>query len=431
MRENSAQLLRRAEKVIPGGVNSPVRAYRAVGGGPPFLVRAEGAHVFDVDGNRYLDFVGTWGPAILGHAQPEVVRAAQDAVARGSSFGAPTEAEIELAEEIIQRVPGVEQVRLVCSGTEAGMSAIRLARGATGRDRILKFTGCYHGHADSFLIAAGSGALTLGTPDSPGVTRGTAQDTLLARFNDLDSVRKVLESHRDQVAAVILEPICGNTGCIPPQPGFLEGLQTLCLEHGTLLIFDEVMTGFRVARGGAAERYDITPDLFCFGKVIGGGFPLAAYGGRRDLMSQIAPAGPIYQAGTLSGNPVAVQAGLATLRQLNTAAYEQLEARGEQLEQGLNAMREQHGWPLSVNRVGSLFTLFFTPGPVHRHEDVADIDPQPFQKYFHAMLEAGIYLAPSPFEAAFLSTAHTEEDIAEYLEKTERALGAALGGGGN
>ncbi len=422
MFSTSEELLERATRVMPGGVNSPVRAFKSVGGTPPFIERASGPLVFDADGNRYIDFVLTWGPAILGHAHPQVVEACQAAIARGSSFGAPTRLEIELAELVCERVPGVDVLRLVNSGTEACMSAIRVARGCTGRDKIIKFTGCYHGHADSFLIAAGSGALTLGTPNSPGVTKGTAKDTLLAKFNDIESVTEVFEANEGEVAAVILEPICGNTGCIPPVDGYLQELLDLCHAHGALLIFDEVMTGFRVARGGAAEVYGVTPDLYCFGKVIGGGFPLAAYGGKEEYMRQVAPDGPIYQAGTLSGNPVAVTAGIETLKLLDDAAYERLETLGQRLEAGMYEIIRSEGYPLSQHRVGSMFGLFFYEGPVQRHEDVANCDLMRFNRFFHGMLERGVYLAPSQYEAGFLSIAHTEEMLDEVIAAAGEVL---------
>jgi glutamate-1-semialdehyde 2,1-aminomutase len=422
MLKKSQALLDRARKTIPGGVNSPVRAFTSVGGTPPFIKKAEGAYIFDEDENRYIDFVLTWGPAILGHANEKVVKAAQDAVALGSSFGAPTEREVRMAEMIVDRVPGLDRVRLVNSGTEACMSAIRVARGAKGRDKIIKFKGCYHGHADSFLIAAGSGALTLGVPNSPGVTEGTAKDTLLADFNDIDSVRELIEANEDEVAAVILEPVCGNTGCIPPQDDFLKELRALCTETDVALIIDEVMTGFRVSRGGAAERYGVEADIYCFGKVIGGGFPLAAYGGTEEMMRHVAPDGPVYQAGTLSGNPVAVAAGIAQLEQLDPAAYETLEARGRQLQDGVQSIIDANDYPLFQHRVGSMFSLFFSEGPIRDHDDVRNCDIERFNKFFHAMLDRGVYLAPSQFEAGFLSTAHTPEIIDEVLAHIEASL---------
>lgn len=418
----SEELLARAQKSMPGGVNSPVRAFKSVGGTPPFIERAQGPYIFDADGNKYLDFVLTWGPAIIGHAHPKVVEACQAAMANGSSFGAPTALEIELAEEISRRAPGTDLVRLVNSGTEACMSAIRLARGATGRDKFIKFEGCYHGHSDSFLIAAGSGALTLGHPNSPGVTEGTAKDTLLARFNDMDSVQALVDANPDQIAAIILEPICGNTGCIPPQDNFLQKLRELCDKNDIILIFDEVMTGFRVAFGGAAQRYGVTPDLYTFGKIVGGGFPLAAYGGREDLMRHMAPDGPVYQAGTLSGNPIATTAGLQTLRLLSEKDYDFLEKMSDRLGNGLDQIIADNSYPLSTHRVGAMFSLFFTPETVKNHGDVKHCDIPRFNRFFHAMLRRGVYLAPSQFEAGFLCTLHTEALIDELLEKMADAL---------
>ncbi|MEE2959330.1 MAG: glutamate-1-semialdehyde 2,1-aminomutase [Myxococcota bacterium] len=422
MTTRSESLLERAMKRMPGGVNSPVRAFKSVGGIPRFIERAKGASLFDADGKEYIDYVLSWGPAILGHAPDRVVSACQEALARGSSFGAPTELEVQLAELVIERVPGLELMRLVNSGTEACMSAIRVARGVTGREKIIKFDGCYHGHADSFLIAAGSGALTLGTPNSPGVTTGTARDTLLAQFNNLDSVSALFEAHGFEIAGVIVEPICGNTGCIPPKAGFLRDLKRLCDQHGSAFIMDEVMTGFRVARGGAAEIYDVTPDLYCFGKVIGGGFPLAAYGGTEKYMRQVAPDGPIYQAGTLSGNPVAVTAGIETLKALTPKAYDDLESLGQQFETGLAGIIQKGSYPLCHNRVGSMFGLFFTPGPIESHLDVNKCDIPRFNKFFHHMLEEGIYLAASQYEAGFLSVCHTPALIDQTLSKIETCL---------
>ncbi len=427
MFEKSRSLLSRAQRVIPGGVNSPVRAFKSVGGTPPFITHAKGPHMWDVDGNQYIDFVLTWGPAIIGHADASVVEKCQAAMARGSSFGAPTEIEIELAEMVVERVPGVDVLRLVSSGTEACMSAVRLARGATDREKIIKFKGCYHGHADCFLIAAGSGALTLGHPNSPGVTKGTAKDTLLASFNDLESVEALFKANEGEVAAIIVEPICGNTGCIPPADGFLEGLKKLCKQYGGLLIFDEVMTGFRVGKGGAAQLYDVTPDIFCFGKVIGGGFPLAAYGGREDLMRQIAPDGPIYQAGTLSGNPVAVTAGIETLNRMDENAYAQLDASGAYLEKGMAEIINRRGLPLSQTRVGSMFGLFFTDEKILRHEDVSACDLGKFNTFFHGMLKEGVYYAPSQYEAGFLSLQHTNEILDQVIEKADGVLGNIFG----
>lgn len=418
----SKELFSRAQASIPGGVNSPVRAFGSVGGYPRFIERGEGPFIYDVDGNRYVDYVGSWGPLILGHSHPVVVERVRRATEHGLSFGAPTSAEVELAEMIVSRVPGIDMVRLVNSGTEATMSAVRLARAATRRDKIIKFDGCYHGHADCFLIAAGSGALTLGEPDSPGVTSGTARDTLVARFNDVESVEHLMEQHGGEIAAVIVEPVGGNAGCIPPVDGFLSGLRDICSASGARLIFDEVMTGFRVAPGGAAERYGVTPDLYTFGKVIGGGMPIGAYAGPRELMRRVAPAGPVYQAGTLSGNPVAVAAGMATLEQLTGEAYERLEALGETLERGIAAMQERHRWPVRFQRVGSMFSLFFRAGEVLRVEDAQDADRERFSRFFHGMLDRGFYLAPSPFEAGFISTVHSPEIIRETLSALEDVL---------
>jgi len=425
MSGRNERLYEDAKAVMPGGVSSPARTYSEVGGTPPFIERAAGAYLFDEEGNRYIDLVLTWGPAILGHAHRPVVEAAKSAVERGSSFGAPTEQETRMAELMIDRVPGLELVRLVNSGTEACMSVIRLARGATGRDKIVKFDGCYHGHADSFLIAAGSGALTLGEPDSPGVTEGTAEDTLVAEYNDVDSVAALLDEHAGDVAGVILEPICGNTGCVPPRDGFLEDLRELCSDRDVLLIFDEVMTGFRVARGGAAERYGVTPDLYTFGKVVGGGFPLAAYGGREELMRQVAPDGPVYQAGTLSGNPVAVAAGIAQLEELDESVYQDLESIGSELEQKLTDVIDRHGYPVHFQRVGSMFSVFFRDENVRDHDDATACDEQAWRTFFDAMLDDGIYMAPSPFEAGFLATVHADL-VDEIVESAESALAEAF-----
>lgn len=419
-RETSARLFEAATKVMPGGVNSPVRAFRGVGGTPPFIKRASGPWVYDEDDNRYLDFVGSWGPMIVGHAHPEVVEAAQRAIRDGFSFGAPTRAETVLAEEIVARVPHIEMVRLVNSGTEATMSAVRLARAATGRDRIVKFDGCYHGHADSFLVAAGSGALDIGEPSSPGVPGAVVKDSLIAPFNDLAVVEDFLAG--DDVAAVIVEPVGGNAGCIPPIDGFLEGLRELCDRHGTLLILDEVMTGFRVARGGAIERYGIRPDLVTFGKVIGGGFPIGAYAGPEHLMRQVAPSGSVYQAGTLSGNPVAVAAGTATLALLDAAAYETLESLGAYLERSLIGVIHETSFPVVLQRVGSMFSLFLRSEPVLRVSDAADIDHEQFASFFHGMLDDGFYLAPSAYESSFLSLSHTPGLIDEFVAGTAEHL---------
>ena len=419
---NSQQLMERAQKIIPGGVNSPVRAFKSVGGTPPFIMKGKGAYIWDEDGNRYIDFVGSWGPLILGHAHPEVIAALKSVIDNGTSFGAPTKAEITLAQMIVDRVPAVEMVRLVNSGTEATMSAIRVARGVTGREKFIKFDGCYHGHGDSFLIAAGSGALTLGEPNSPGVTKGTAGDTLLAKFNDIDSVENLFKHNLNQIAAVIVEPVNGNVGCIPPQNNFLEDLRSLCTQNNALLIFDEVMTGFRIASGGANELYNVDADLLTFGKVIGGGLPIGAYGGKKEFMSEVAPSGPIYQAGTLSGNPVAVTAGIETLKRLTPDSYDQLEILGAQLEKGIQSLINQHGFPLTQHRVGSMFSLFFTTKSIHNLDDVNTCDISKFNRYFHGLLDRGVYFAPSQYEAGFISLAHTQEIISDVLEKIECSL---------
>jgi len=423
-RELSRKLLERARKTIPGGVNSPVRAFGSVGGDPPFIVRADGARITDADGNDYVDFVGSWGPMILGHNEVGIRRAVYEALKSGTSFGAPTVREIELAELVVEMVPSVDVVRLVNSGTEATMSALRLARAATGRPKIIKFRGGYHGHADSFLVEAGSGAATLGVPSSPGVTPGSAQDTLVADYNSLSSVEALLHEHPDQVAGIIVEPVAGNMGCVPPVEGFLQGLRDLSTAHGAVLIFDEVMTGFRVAPGGAQERYGVMPDLTTLGKVIGGGLPVGAYGGREDLMRQVAPDGPVYQAGTLSGNPLATAAGIAALTHLkgNPGVYDGLEERGEQLEEGILSLLSDKGYPLCWTRVGSMASLFFTPGPVTDWTTAAGSDREAFNRFFRGMLDRGFYLAPSPFEALFLSAAHEEGHIHATLDAMGNVL---------
>ena len=415
-------LFERAIQVIPGGVNSPVRAFKSVGGVPPFIVKGKGPYIEDADGNRYIDYIGSWGPLILGHAHPEVIEAVIETIRGGTSFGAPTEREILLAEMIVDRVPSTEMVRLVNSGTEATMSAIRLARGITKRDKIVKFEGCYHGHSDSFLIAAGSGALTLGKPDSPGVTTGTAKDTLLAKFNDIDSVSRLFQKVNNQIACVIVEPINGNVGCIPPQNNFLKDLRELCTQNGSLLILDEVMTGFRVARGGANELYNIDADILTFGKVIGGGFPIGAYGGKKEYMEYVAPSGPVYQAGTLSGNPVAVTAGIETLKHLDQRAYDQLEKLGAYFEREVQSLIEENGYPLTQHRVGSMFSLFFSKGPIRNVDDVNQCDFKRFNQYFHSLLDNGIYIAPSQYEAGFISLAHQITDLDNTVHKIDNAL---------
>ncbi len=412
----------RAQRVLPGGVNSPVRAFKSVGGQPPVIAYAEGAVLVDVDGNEYIDYIGSWGPMILGHREPSVVDAVHSAVDMGFSYGAPSTPEVSLAEEIIARVPSLEMVRFVNSGTEATMSAIRLARAATKRNVIIKFSGGYHGHADSFLVQAGSGAATFGLPDSPGVTPGAAQDTRCAIINNLESVRALFEAEPDKIAAVIVEPVAGNVGCIPPVYGFLAGLRKLCTEFGALLIFDEVMTGFRVARGGAIERYNITPDLATFGKVIGGGLPVGAYGGKKEIMSLVAPQGPVYQAGTLSGNPLAMKAGLATLALLDDVAYRSLERKSVRLEEGLTTACKELGIPAVVQRVGSMLTLFFTDKEVKNYVDAQSCDHARFRKFFHAMLERGVHLPPSGYECWFVSTAHSDSQIERTIDIAREAL---------
>jgi glutamate-1-semialdehyde 2,1-aminomutase len=421
----SEQLFNRAQQVIPGGVNSPVRAFRAVGGKPLFIQRGEGSRIWDVDGKEYIDYVGSWGPLIFGHRPPEIVQALREVLEIGTSFGAPTEREVEIAELITKLVPSVEIVRLVNSGTEATLSAIRLARGFTGRDRIVKFDGCYHGHGDSLLVKAGSGVATLGLPDSPGVPASLATLTTVLPFNDADALKKEFSARGDEIACVIVEPVVGNMGCVPPGGNFLSLLREVTKSSGAVLIFDEVMTGFRVALGGAQKKYGIQPDLTTLGKVIGGGLPVGAYGGRAEIMQRIAPAGPIYQAGTLSGNPLAVAAGLATLRRLETEnPYERLESMGSRLEGGLRVAAMKASIPVQVNRVGSMFTLFFTNRPVTNFDSAKASDTQRFNRFFHAMLEQGIYMPPSQFEAAFISAAHTEGDIERTIQAAAIALRA-------
>ncbi|WP_038037383.1 glutamate-1-semialdehyde 2,1-aminomutase [Thermorudis peleae] len=419
----STKLWERAQQVLPGGVNSPVRAFRAVGGTPPFIVRGQGAILEDADGNHYLDYICSWGALIAGHAHPAVVDAVCSAAAHGTSFGAPTPAEVELAELVCSLVPSIEQVRFVNSGTEATMSAIRLARAATGRSKIVKFSGCYHGHADALLATAGSGVLTLGLPGTPGVPSAVVADTISLPYNLLDPVRQVFAEVGEQIAAVIVEPVAGNIGVVPPEPGFLEGLRELTAQHGALLIFDEVITGFRLAPGGAQERYGIMPDLTCLGKIVGGGLPVGAYGGRRDLMSLVAPSGPVYQAGTLSGNPLAMAAGLATLRLLQEPGlYERLDTLSQRLAEGLRAAAAAASLPITVNQIGSMLTVFFTPGPVVDEASAKRSDTAAFARFHRIMLESGIMLPPSQFEAWFVSLAHTEADI----ERTIEAAGAAF-----
>lgn len=419
----SAELFTLAQRIIPGGVNSPVRAFRGVGGTPRFIDRGQGAYIWDVDGNRYVDYVLSWGPLILGHAHPKVVEAITRQVTRGTSFGAPTEMEIRLAELIIEAMPGIEMVRFVNSGTEATMSALRLARAFTGRDKIIKFEGCYHGHADMLLVQAGSGVATLGLPDSPGVPRGATQDTLVAPYNDLDAVASLFEQFPESIAAVIVEPVAGNMGVVPPADGFLSGLRDLCSQHGALLIFDEVMTGFRVHPGGAQALYGIDPDLTCLGKVIGGGLPVGAYGGKREIMQTVAPAGPMYQAGTLSGNPLAMAAGIATLEELRQPGiWEELERRTRTLCQGIGAAAEAAGISIYQTQVGTMFCTFFQEGPVTDYGTARRSDTERYARFFHAMLERGVYLAPSQFEAGFMSTAHGDEEIQATIAAAEEAM---------
>ncbi len=419
----SQELFQRARKVIPGGVNSPVRAFRAVGADPVFIARADGSRVFDVDGNAYIDYVGSWGPMILGHNHPEVRAVLESALGNGTSYGAPTELEVEMAELVVECVPGVEVVRMVNSGTEATMSAIRLARGYTGRDKIVKCEGCYHGHADPLLVKAGSGATTFGVPTSPGVPADFARHTLTIPFNDLDALEAVVRDNPDQIACVIVEPVPGNMGCIPPRPGYLEGLRRITEREGIVLIFDEVMTGFRLALGGAQERFGVTPDLTTLGKIIGGGLPVGAYGGRREIMERVAPVGPVYQAGTLSGNPLAMSAGLATLRALRRAGtYEALEQKSRRLCDGLAEIFRRRGVPAFHTRVGSMFTTFFQEGPVYDYATALRSDTEAFGRFFRAMLERGVYLAPSQFEAGFVSLAHSDQDIDRTLEAADDAL---------
>ena len=421
----SKSAFERAKKSLAGGVNSPVRSFKSIDGNPIFIDSASGAYIHDIDGNRFVDYVGSWGPMILGHAHPSVLTALQETMFRGTSFGAPTELETEMAELIIAMVPSIEKVRMVNSGTEATMSALRLARGFTGRDLVVKFEGCYHGHADSFLIQAGSGALTLSIPNSPGVTKSTAKDTLTAKFNDLDSLQALFEKHGKEIAAVIIEPVTGNMGVVIPEKGFLQGVRDICTHYGAVLIFDEVMTGFRLAKGGAQELYGITPDLTTLGKIIGGGLPVGAYGGRKEIMDQLAPDGPVYQAGTLSGNPLAMIAGYTTLKviQRTPEFYHNLEEKSAMLGNGLKAALADLNFPGVINRAGSMFTLFFTKLPaVKSFDDVKTSDTGIFSSYFKLALEEGIYLAPSQFEAGFVSAAHHKNDIQHTIDSAHKAF---------
>jgi glutamate-1-semialdehyde 2,1-aminomutase len=419
----STQLFRDALRVIPGGVNSPVRAFKSVGIDPLFIRKARGSRLIDVDGNEFIDYVGSWGPMILGHCHPKVVAAIKEALENGSSFGAPTELEVELANMIVEAVPSIEMVRMVSSGTEATMSAIRLARAYAGRDKIIKFSGCYHGHSDALLVKAGSGAATFGVPDSPGVPADFARHTLTASFNDLESVKKLVAENSGQVACIILEPIAGNMGTVPPVEGFLEGLRVLCNEEGIVLIFDEVMTGFRVAYGGAQELFGVTPDMTTLGKIIGGGLPVGAFGGKKEIMALLSPSGGVYQAGTLSGNPLAMTAGIETLKLLREIGfYDKLEQKSSRLAEGLSRAAGKSGRRIYSARVGSMFCMFFAEGEVRDWTTAASSDTAAFARYFRAMLEQGIYLAPSQFETAFVSIAHGDEDIERTIAAAERAL---------
>ena len=420
----SHDLFQAACRHIPGGVNSPVRAFKGVGGDPVFFSRGEGAWLFDADDKRYIDYVGSWGPMIAGHAHPDVIKAVRDMAAQGLGFGAPTEIETIMADQLCELVPSMDMVRMVNSGTEATMSAIRLARGFTGRDRIIKFEGCYHGHSDALLVKAGSGTLTLGVPTSPGVPAAVAEYTSTLTYNDLDGINDVFASIGSEIAAIIVEPVAGNMNCIPPVPGFLEGLRKLCDEHGSVLIFDEVMTGFRVALGGAQQHYGITPDLTTLGKVIGGGLPVGAFGGRRDIMEHIAPLGPVYQAGTLSGNPISLAAGLTTLKLACADGFhQQLDSAAKRLTSGLQAQADKAGIPFSTNQVGGMFGFFFSPEPaITSFDQVTACDMKRFQAFYHGMLDAGVYLAPSAYETGFISSAHSDAVIDATLEAAGRVF---------
>ena len=419
----SEEIFAAAQKLMPGGVSSPVRAFKSVGGQPIVFDRVEGAYVWDVDGNQYIDYVGTWGPAICGHTHPEVIAALHDALNKGTSFGAPCYQENVLAEMVIDAVPCIEMVRFVNSGTEACMAVLRLMRAFTGREKLIKFEGCYHGHADMFLVKAGSGVATLGLPDSPGVPKSTTANTLTAPYNDLEAVKTLFEQNPGEIAGVILEPVVGNAGFIPPDAGFLEGLRVLTQEYGALLVFDEVMTGFRIAYGGAQEKFGVTPDLTTLGKVIGGGLPVGAYGGRRDIMEMVAPAGPMYQAGTLSGNPLAMTAGIKTLELLNkSGTYEYLDKITQKLSKGLLKIAKETGNEACGGQISAMFGLFFNPGPVHNYEDAKKSDLSKFARFHRGMLERGVYLAPSQFEAGFTSLAHTDEDIDRTLAMAHEVM---------
>lgn len=424
MLETSKKLFERAQQYIPGGVNSPARAFKSVGGTPVFFEKAKGSILTDVDGKEYIDYVGSWGPMILGHTWQPVVDAVKEMAAKSTSFGAPTELEVKMAELVTRMVPGVDKIRMVNSGTEATMSAVRVARGYTGKDKIIKFEGNYHGHGDSFLIKAGSGALTLGSPSSPGVTEGTSRDTLIADYNDLHGVKELLMEFKDEVAAIIVEPVAGNMGCVPPKSGFLEGLRELCNAHNTVLIFDEVMTGFRLAQGGAQERYGVTADLVTYGKIIGAGMPVGAFGGKKEVMEVVSPVGPVYQAGTLSGNPLAMAAGYTLLSELhdNPGHYDDLEAKTTYLYNGLQEVFDAHNVDAAINRVGSMIGVFFTDQEVSDFRTASTTDIEFFRSFFHVMLEQGIYLPPSPFEAWFLANSLTEEMLDQTIGAAEKAV---------
>jgi len=419
----SSQLFQQAKASIPGGVNSPVRAFKSVGADPLFITKAAGCHIFDEDGNDFVDYVGSWGPMIMGHCHPDVVAAVKTTVESGASFGAPTEREITLANLVIEAVPSIEMVRMVSSGTEATMSAIRLARGYTSRDKILKFSGCYHGHADSLLVKAGSGAATFGVPDSPGVPADFAKHTLTGEFNNIASVKKLVAENKGEIACIIVEPVAGNMGTVPPRPGFLEGLREICTDEGIILIFDEVMSGFRVAYGGAQQLYGVTPDMTTLGKIIGGGLPVGAFGGKRDIMEKLSPSGGVYQAGTLSGNPLAMAAGIATLSILKQPGfYTKLEETSRQISEGIAAAAKKAGYPIYSTRVGSMFCAFFTPGEVFDWSTASACDTKAFAKYFLGMLEEGVYLAPSQFETAFVSSMHGTAEIDKTIAAAEKCF---------
>ncbi len=436
IQDASEKLFSRAQKVIPGGVDSPVRAFGGVGGTPRFITKGSGSHLWDADGNEYIDYVLSWGPMVLGHASPSVIAAVQEAAASGTTFGAPTSLETELAQRVIDAMPSIERVRFVSSGTEAAMTALRIARAATGRDKVIKFAGCYHGHSDSFLVQAGSGAATLGIPSSPGVPGALADLTLVARYNDLDSVESALAHHAGEVACVIVEPVAANMGVVPPVPGFLEGLQEVTQRHGALLVFDEVITGFRLSYGGAQGLYDVRPDLTVLGKIVGGGMPVGAVGGRADLMELLAPTGAVYQAGTLSGNPLAMAAGIETLDELRDSRhYITLEEKADTFAQGLQTAADEAEVPVTVNRIGSMLTPFFqhpsgqhTAGPVRSWEDADAVDREAYGRFFHGMLDRGVYLPPAQFEAWFLSVTHSSQDIEHTIQAAREAL---AGAGGN